>query len=317
MKEMLSPFAASRPAYAGDDARFGGPIYAELPERAPRRKLRRRTRMGFLLRLAAKRGAGLVLATLFLSSTFVYGAVRGGQYQDFIAQNGSPADLFARAVGLRLDAITISGQKELTPVEILEAAGISGRNSLLLLDAHEVREKLKAVPLIKDADVRKLYPNRLMIEIVERAPYGLWQKDGQVVIIAADGTAIDVMRDQRFADLPFVVGEGANKRVSEFLKILEAAGELRSHVRAGVLVSERRWNLKLNNGVDVKLPETDPAAAAASLARLQREGRIIEKDIVAIDMRMPGRAIARLSEDAANARAEALARKPKGKGGTT
>ena len=90
-----------------------------------------------------------------------------------------------------------------------------------------------------------------------------------------------------------------------------------SHVRAGVLVSERRWNLKLNNGVDVKLPETDPAAAAASLARLQREGRIIEKDIVAIDMRMPGRAIARLSEDAANARAEALARKPKGKGGTT
>ena len=124
-------------------------------------------------------------------------------------------------------------------------------------------------------------------------------------------------RDQRFADLPFVVGDGAQARVGEFLKILEASSDLRGRIRAGVLVSQRRWNLKLNSGIDVKLPEIDPAGAAATLARLQREGRILEKDLIAIDMRQPGRVVARLSEDAAAARAEALSRKPRGKGGTT
>ncbi len=317
MKEMISPFAPVRPAFAGDDARFGATAYAELPERSPRRLARRRNRMKFLLALATRRGVGLALATLLLSGTFVYGAVRGGQYEQFIAENGSPSDLLARAFGLRLDAITISGQRELSVNEILDTAGISGRNSLLLLDAHDVRERLKAMALIKDADVRKLYPNRLMIEVTEREPYALWQKDGQVVIIAADGTAIDVMRDQRFADLPFVVGDGAQARVGEFLKILEASSDLRGRIRAGVLVSQRRWNLKLNSGIDVKLPEIDPAGAAATLARLQREGRILEKDLIAIDMRQPGRVVARLSEDAAAARAEALSRKPRGKGGTT
>ena len=73
--------------------------------------------------------------------------------------------------------------------------------------------RLETAPLVKQASVRKLYPNHLVIDLVERAPYALWQKDGQVNIVAADGAVIDQMRDQRFASLPFVVGEGANERL--------------------------------------------------------------------------------------------------------
>ncbi len=331
LKEALSPSASARPAPAGGGRHadayglrspaqdpYADEAFAERSQRrAPRRLSRRSRRIGYLLSLATRRGAGMAMAISLLAGTSVYGAVRGGQYDAFVTEYGSPPDLIARALGLRLDAITISGQRELSAQEILESAGISDRNSLLLLDAHAVRERLKAMPLIKDADVRKLYPDRLMIEVAEREPYALWQKDGQVVIISADGTVIDVMRDQRFADLPFVVGEGANARVSEFMKILEASSDVRSRVRAGVLVAGRRWNLKLNSGIDVKLPEAEPTAAAATLARLQREGRILEKDIVTIDMRMQGRVVARLSEEAAAARAEAQAKKPRGKGGTT
>ena len=82
----------------------------------------------------------------------------------------------------------------------------------------------------------------------------MWQKDGQVHAIAADGALIDDVRDGRYVDLPFVVGEGANERVREFIALLDALGELRPRVDAGVLVGQRRWNLKMKSGVDVKLP---------------------------------------------------------------
>ena len=331
LKEALAPSASARPAYAGAGWSTAAPAFqprieqtfdddgfANRPTRPMMRRMsRRRRRAGFLLSLVSRRGAGLFMASTLLLGTILFGAIRGGEYDTFVAQYGSPPDLLARAVGLRLNAITISGQRELSAAEILEAANISDRNSLLFLDAHAVRDRLKAVALVKDVDVRKLYPDRLMIDVTEREPYALWQKDGQVDIISADGTAIDVMRDQRFADLPFVVGNGADARVGEFLKILDAAGDLRSRIKAGVLVSERRWNLKMASGIDVKLPEIDPIPAAATLARLQREGRILEKDILSIDMRVPGRVVARLSEDAGAARAETLSRKSRGKGGTT
>ena len=194
---------------------------------------------------------------------------------------------------------------------MLAAADITDRNSLLFLDAPAVRERLMEDPLIRDARVRKLYPDQLAIEIVERDAFALWQNDGQVFVIASDGKPLEALRDERLAHLPFVVGEGANERVAEFQRIVDAAGDFRSKIRAGVLVTNRRWNVKLTNGVDVKLPEQNPEAAIVALARLSRDQKILDKDILSIDMRVPGRMVARLTEEAGAARAEALAKKPK------
>jgi cell division protein FtsQ len=311
----FSPAAGLRPAVAGY-----GMDTASTPAMLPILSRRRQRRPGFFassLNLLNKKGAGWALTLMLMLGTGAYGAVRGGHYDSWITQNGAPADILARGLGLGLKSITISGQRELSSGEILEVAGISELNSLLFLDAQNVRERLRTLPLIKDADVHKLYPDRLMIDIAEREPFALWQKDGQVMLISAEGTVIDVMRDQRFATLPFVVGDGAEMRVGEFIKILDANPDMRDQIRAGVLVAQRRWNLKLNSGIDIKLPEANPAQALAGLTRLEREGRLLGKDIVSVDLRMPGRAVVRLSEDAANARAEAQARKNRGKGGTT
>jgi cell division protein FtsQ len=262
-------------------------------------------------------GVGLFLAVALISAAAYAAALRSGEFDAFVSKYGSPPDVVARVLGLRLDAITISGVRELTAKEVLAAAGINDRTSLLMLDAHALRDRLKTLPLVQDVDVRKLYPNRLMIDIVERKPYALWQKDGQVVIVANDGTVIDTLRDRRFADLPFVVGPGANEHIGEFLQILDAAGDLRRDVRAGIYVSQRRWDLKLDTGLVVKLPENDPAGAVAALARLQREARILDKALLSVDLRLPGKMTARLTEEAAAAWADAHKKKSKGKGGAT
>ena len=164
------------------------------------------------------------------------------------------------------------------------------------------------MPLVESVRVLKLYPDRLVIALEGRRPFALWQRNGALSVVAADGMVVDQVRDERFLDLPFVVGEGAEKRLAEYTRLLEAAGELKSRVRAGVLVAGRRWSLDMSNGVEVKLPEREPEAALALLQKLQRESRILDKDIISIDLRAPGRVAVRLTEEGVAARAAAQTR---------
>jgi cell division protein FtsQ len=85
--------------------------------------------------------------------------------------------------------------------------------------------------------------------------------------------------------------------------------ELKPRVEAGVLVGQRRWNLRLKSGLDIKLPEDNPQAAITELLTLQHQSRILEKDAMALDFRVPGKVFVRLTDDAANAWAEARAAK--------
>jgi cell division protein FtsQ len=255
--------------------------------------------------LAAPRGLGLILAVGLIGGVALFGAMRGGEYDAFIAREGDLRDVIARALGFDIAIVTISGQAELRERELLAAAHITPKNSLLFLDAAEARKGLESLPLVKSASVRKLFPNHLVIDLVERAPSALWQKDGKVAIIAADGAPIDQMTDDRFIGLPFVVGDGANERLPEFTALLTAANELRPKIKAGILVSDRRWDLVMTNGMIVKLPEVNPQAAMTTLVRLQREDRVLERAALSLDLRVEGKMFVRLTEEAAAARAAA------------
>jgi len=239
------------------------------------------------------------------------GFVASGRYDSFVAEQGRPFDIAARVLGFGVERVTISGISRMYEREVLAAAGIDWRSSVPFLDVGTVREKLLRVPLIAQASVRKIYPNEIAITQVEREPAALWQKNGELSVIAADGTVIDAMRDDRYANLPLVVGEDANTKLPEYLALVAAAGPLADRIKAGTYVSGRRWTLKLD-GVDVRLPEVDPAAALARLVRFEREAGLLEKDIIAVDLRMSDRVVVRLTEEAAATRAEAQKAKKKG-----
>ena len=298
--------AAPAPRALSAASSFAAPPAKRRPtiEKAPPRK-RIRQNDGFWRRCAeflALPGLGLVLTVGLFAGVGLHGAKANGQYAAFEREYGRPRDLIARALGFGVDAVTIAGQIELGEAQLLQAAGVNPRQSLLFLDVDDMRKRLLALPLVKNVSVRKLFPGRLVIEVVERQPYGLWQKDGVVSVVAADGAPIDVLHDEKFARLPFVVGEGANLRIDEFLGLLAASGDLREKIRAGILVSQRRWTLKMTSGVEVLLPETNPKKAIELLARLEQEKNILEKDVVSLDLRVAGKIYVRLTEQAAEAR---------------
>lgn len=313
----LGPLSGAGPA--GDRgvlARLSGlsrPLLDRLPRRpSPSRRLRGNVPIAQRLpRLLGSLAIAGAFGTLALT-----GFVASGRYDTFIAENGRPLDIMARLAGFGVERVTISGISRLYEHEVLDAAGIDARSSVVFLDVKEARERLMQVPLIASVSVRKIYPNEILITQVEREPAALWQRNGELSVIAADGTVIDEMRDDRYAALPLVVGENANLRLKDYLGLIAAAGPLAERVRAGTYVSGRRWTLKLD-GVDIRLPETGAEEALARLVRIERNNRILEKDIIAIDLRMPDRVVVRLTEEAAAARLESQKKKPKAKGTDT
>jgi cell division protein FtsQ len=262
------------------------------------------------------RGTGATAAIALILGGLGYGVIKGDHVTDVVAFLEDARDQAANAVGFNIADLRVTGQNQLTKEEVLAAARVTGRSSLLFLDADATRERLKANSWIADATVRKLLPGQLQIEIKEREPFALWQKDRRVSVIADDGTVLEGFVAPQLLTLPLVVGRGAETRAKHFLALLDRFPALRDQVRASILVGERRWNLRLKSGLDVRLPEIEVASALEHLMTLDREAKLLTRDIVLVDMRLSDRVTVRLSEKPAQLRQEQrdLAKKAK-KGG--
>ncbi|TYC51753.1 FtsQ-type POTRA domain-containing protein [Rhodobacterales bacterium] len=196
----------------------------------------------------------------------------------------------------------LSGQREINEFQILEALEIHEGSSLALFDADSARDRLGKMAWVKHASVMKLYPSTLQVNIEEKVPYALWQRGDLVSIVNESGEVITDDVDGRYANLLLVVNHGAQRRAREINTALETVPQLRPRVRAAFLISERRWDLQLENGISVRLPEENVEAALADLVEMDKENGLLSRDIVAIDMRLADRITVRLSEEGAEQR---------------
>jgi cell division protein FtsQ len=278
-----------------------------LRARVPARRVIDReppNRLILLLERHLPNRTGVALTVLMLLGSGGLGVVKGGHVDALAATLSDTRNALANSAGFRITTVAINGRKQLSQDEVLAVGGVNGRSSLLFLDAATVRDKLKTNPWIADATILKLYPGRLQIDIVERTAFALWQQDGRLSVIADDGAVLEPYMSRRFVSLPLVVGKGADTRARDFLALLERYPQVRAVTRVAIFVGERRWNLRLKDGLDVRLPENDVGNALATLSKLDKEERLFSRDIVAVDMRLPDRLTVQLSEDAGKARDE-------------
>ena len=281
----------------------------------------------FIHRLAARtgrwrviRGIEIVFVTALLVATALYGAIRGGHADAIVDSIHDVADALAQRAGFQSANVSIEGAGRLSRADVLRIAGITESSTLFLIDADATRTRLLRNAWIAEATVAKLYPDRLDITIVEKKPFAVWQSRGNFFVIAKDGAVIDQLVRERVRDagMPIVVGEGAERRAQDFLAVLDRFPAVRGETVAAVLIAERRWNLRLKNGTDVRLPEEDADVALMRLVALDRDKHILSRDVSMIDMRLPDRVVVRLSDEAAEARDAAMkARAPKRKGADT
>ncbi|MBK8457126.1 MAG: cell division protein FtsQ/DivIB [Phyllobacteriaceae bacterium] len=242
---------------------------------------------------AALANGGLIAAALF------YGVFAGGHAPTVVQAS-------AAAVGFSIRDLAISGQNRTTEDEVAKALGLNSWTSLIGFDAEAARASLESLPWVASATVRKSYPSGLDIALVERRAAAIWQRDDALTLIDEEGKEIAEFDDPRFSGLPLVIGVGAERAARDFLPLIGGRRAIADRVVAHILIGERRWDLRLDNGVTVRLPEEAVGEALDTLARLETESGVLARDIDAIDLRLPDRVAFELTDSGAAARAEAV-----------
>ena len=234
---------------------------------------------------------GTVSALAFLAATGLYGMSLGGHTE-------AVAQATTTAAGFAIEDVKVSGNTATSEIEILELLGLDGTTSLVALDVDAARQKIAKLPWVESAEVRKIYPKTIEVKLKERQAYAIWQHGQELSLIERNGSVIAPLRDNKFSNLPLVVGRDAETAATSLEDEFAKWPDIKARVRAYVWVSSRRWDLHLDNGVVVKLPADDVDQALATLSKLDKEQDLLARDIAAVDLRLADRTAIQLTPEA-------------------
>jgi cell division protein FtsQ len=204
---------------------------------------------------------------------------------------GASMQRAAVSAGFKVQKITLIGRNKTAAEDVGAALGPVLGASLLHLDLNAARLRIEHLGWVRSASVSRLFPNTLHVSIRERAPVAVWQMSGKLHLIDSNGAVIQEIGAYEYSALPLVVGAGAPEAASELLQALGAHPEIMKMTAALVRVSDRRWNLRLRNDLDVKLPDAELGPALDSLAALHRAHRVLDQPLEYIDVRDPDRLV--------------------------
>lgn len=195
------------------------------------------------------------------------------------------------AAGFVVEQIDVMGEGRLNERDIRLAAQIQPGSYFFGVDLDAARDRTESLPWVDRAVVRRLWPNRIVVQVVETTPYAMWQNEGRLHLLSDSGALIVAVDDTVSvpAGLKTYVGPNAPAEARIIEASLEPYTELWSRVESLVRFPSGRWDLHLRSGAIVKLPVEDLDAALRRLATLDRETFILSREVGTIDLRLSDR----------------------------
>lgn len=267
--------------------------------RSPRNSVKDRPgRLKLLLRrqkrLLRPAGWGVFAALVVLLGVIaIHSAAPGGTLATLRERLGG-ATAFA---GLRVTDVVIEGRAN-TPEPLLRAAlGVSIGDPILGFSVEMARQRVETLSWVEHATIERRLPSTVVVFLQERRPFAIWQNQGKFALIDRNGQLVANQNVAEFRQLPLVVGPGAPAAAATLIDALSDRPDLQKRIIAAVRVGERRWNLHLNNGADVMLPEGHEIVALDRLMQLQQQHALLDRPLAAIDMRLGDRLVLRPRPD--------------------
>jgi cell division protein FtsQ len=234
-------------------------------------------------------GAGLFLivfvlwicAWLVLSGSF-------GTFGNWLQENTLEK---SNQYGFSVANILVEGRYFTDPEAIKAILNTAEGSPIFAFNPKEAKKLIEKLSWVDTAHVERRLPDTIYVRIEEKKPLAIWQNDGEIHIIDEKGDILSTKKNkmEAFQNLTIVVGEGANLKASDIIELLKSEPELKKRTEAAILVSDRRWNLRLKNGTTIKLPEFEEILAMRRLVIKHEDEGILDKNVKVIDIREPDR----------------------------
>lgn len=236
--------------------------------------------------------SAVVLGAVAGTGTWLWasGAVQRSWDSTLAAIEGSLIDS-----GLAVREVLVVNREKTHRTDIIKALQIGIGDPILTFDPATARERVEKIGWVKSAVVERRFPDQVIVYLQERRPAAIWQHKNQYHLVDLEGEVINRKDVRHYSHLKVITGDNAPKHAATLLEVLEQAPDLREQVVGAMWVGDRRWNLRLNNEISVRLPEQDPQGAWKKLASLIEEHKLLNREIEAIDLRQADRLIIRMT----------------------
>lgn len=195
------------------------------------------------------------------------------------------ANLGSEILDLKLEKILVEGQINTSKETILRSVNAKIGDPILALDLGLIKQKIEKNDWVKNSFVERKLPNKLHIVLIEREPIARWQYSKQILLIDDEANIIKEPPSSSYNNLILVVGSDAHIYANELIQILKTDLELFKKVEAAIRYGERRWDLKMRDGMIIKMPENSLNKAWLYLIKLHKDKKLFNNEIEMIDLR--------------------------------
>lgn len=197
----------------------------------------------------------------------------------------------------KIEYLKVAGGSDETAELIRNKLGLKLPITSFDLDLESMKERIEDLDAVKTASIFVQSDNLLKVEVTERLPVLIWRKGDELELLDRTGTRAGVLKTrQDRADLPLIAGEAAEEALGEAIALYDRAEPIWERIRGLNRLGLRRWDVILDRGQIIQLPEDDALAALDRILALNSTQKILERDLRVIDMRDAQRTIIRLSQ---------------------
>jgi cell division protein FtsQ len=182
--------------------------------------------------------------------------------------------------------IEFDGNERVSDALLLKTSGLNYKSGIFSCSIRDVKDKLESITWIKSVAVQRKLPDTIYVRVAERTPIAILQSKYKLYLIDSDGKILETDGVGNFNNLPIVAGEGAEKEADQLLRCLDKFTKIRKQLVFAVRIGKRRWNIKINRGVTVKLPESGIMNALGILEEISDGNGFFNDDIDTIDLRI-------------------------------
>ena len=133
--------------------------------------------------------------------------------------------------------ITIEGTNRITNKEVLKYLDFKEGN-ILLINKAKLLKNVTKLPLVKEADVKKVFPDKIKIVIEERKPFAIISSNNVFYLVDNENVVLETGKSLTYTDMPFII---SNKSINikngnriydaDIIEMVEVLSELPKNIQ--------------------------------------------------------------------------------------
>lgn len=237
--------------------------------------------------LKRMKAMSLVLAICAIFSS-AYWYVSSGKLSRLIDSAHNKVTTTVQKSGFSLAHVIVDGRTRTKKDKLLEILDVKPGDYIFDIDLDDKLQAIQALPWVKAVRIERRLPGTLFVKLIERHPIAFFQDQKKHFLVDTEGDIIGEFPLEDYAGYLIATGKGAPEHLPALIQAMGTQDDLYARITGAVYVSQRRWDIIIDNKLTVKLPEEDLESALVKVAELDKEKRLKASHFDTIDLRNPG-----------------------------